>query len=396
MANKVEIYVTTPVGRMVGGSLYKGKTVNSKGEPLIFKSGPNKGQPRTEYSIGVAFAKTPGNAHWANEIGMTKVNNVLGNHAWLRPVYDLGLAAFPAGEATRAAFSWKITDGDSAEPNKNMKKPCDNEGYPGHWIIWFTSASTAPKVLSADGSQVITEPGAVKPGYYVQVLSRVTDNVGSETPGIYWSLDKVALAAYGPEISYQLSDSEAGFGGTALPPGATAAPVGVASMPAPIPGPAASLPVAALPGLAPVPVPTPPVPVPVPVAAAAPARVMTPAAIAAGYTYETFKVGHPGSPWTDDMLVAQGHMVASAPVIAPLMPVVGSAPTPSAPAPIAVVPNPAILQAPAAVPVPVTPQYRLGPAAPAGQTVESLLAQVGAAGSGWTLPLLIQHMYLAQ
>jgi len=134
----------------------------------------------------------------------------------------------------------------------------------------------------------------------------------------------------------------------------------------------------------------------VPVAAAAPARVMTPAAIAAGYTYETFKVGHPGSPWTDDMLVAQGHMVASAPVIAPLMPVVGSAPTPSAPAPIAVVPNPAILQAPAAVPVPVTPQYRLGPAAPAGQTVESLLAQVGAAGSGWTLPLLIQHMYLAQ
>jgi hypothetical protein len=390
---KASHLVTTPVGRMVGGSLYKGKTTNDKGETLIYKNGANKGQPRTEYSIGVAFAKTPGTAHWANEIGVTKVNGVLSNHAWLRPVYDLGLAAFPAGEATRAAFSWKITDGDSQEPNRKMKKPCDNEGYPGHWVIWFT-ANQAPKVLSADGSSVISEVDAVKPGYYVQVCSRVTDNVGSETPGIYWGLDMVAFAGYGPEISFGISAADAGFGGTALPAGATAAPVGVASMPAPTPVPgAAALPAPVpTPAAAVVPVPTPPVPVPV-AATAAPARVMTPAAIAAGYTYEAFKVGQPGSPWTDDLLVAQGHMFA--PVAAPLTPAVGSVPTPSAPVPIAVVPNPAILQAPAAAPLPMAPQYRLGAAAPAGQTVESLLAQV-TPGSPWTVPLLIQHMYLAQ
>ncbi len=386
---KAEIYVTTPVGRMVGGSVYTGKTRNDKDEPLLFKSGAKKGQPRTEFSIGVAFAKTPGNAHWANEVGVTKMNGVLGNHAWLRPVYDLGLAAFPAGEATRAAFSWKIIDGDSTEPNKKMKRPCDNEGYPGHWVIWFTSADGAPKVLSADGSQVIVEPDALKKGYFVQVLSRVTDNVGSETPGIYWSLDKVALAGYGPVISSQMSDAEAGFGGTALPAGATAAPVGVASMPAPLalPGAApAPVPVAAA---APAPVPAVPAPTPPVPVAAAPAYTLGIAA-PAGHTVETL-LAMPG--WTVPLLIQHQYLAAAPAALAPLTPAAGSVPAPLAPAPIAVVPNPAILQQPAAV-LPVTPPapaYRLGLAAPAGHTIETLLAM-----PGWTVPLLIQHQYLAQ
>jgi hypothetical protein len=69
---------------MIGGSLYEGKTTDNKGQPLVFKNGPNKGQPRTDYNFGVAFPKTPGATHWANE-------------PWLQAVWNLGHAAFPAG-----------------------------------------------------------------------------------------------------------------------------------------------------------------------------------------------------------------------------------------------------------------------------------------------------------
>src|SRR5437764_11094603 len=116
-----EIRFTTPVGRMIGGSLYEGKTADDKGQPYIYKTGKNKGQPYTQFNFGVAFPKTPGATHWANE-------------PWLQGVWNLGHAAFPQGQATRRDFSWKIIDGDSTEANKAMKRPCDQEGYPGHWV----------------------------------------------------------------------------------------------------------------------------------------------------------------------------------------------------------------------------------------------------------------------
>src|SRR4051812_30072480 len=114
---------TTPVGRMIGGSLYEGKSADEKGIPYAFKTGKNKGQPYSLFNFGVAFPKTPGAQHWASE-------------AWLSAVWALGHAAFPQGHAQRKDFSWKITDGDSTEANTKMKRPCDQEGYPGHWIIW--------------------------------------------------------------------------------------------------------------------------------------------------------------------------------------------------------------------------------------------------------------------
>jgi hypothetical protein len=56
-----------------------------------------------------------------------------------------------------------------------MKRPCDQEGYPGHWVIWFSSTQ-APKVTNSTGSEYLREPGAVRPAITSRcsVTSRTT------------------------------------------------------------------------------------------------------------------------------------------------------------------------------------------------------------------------------
>jgi hypothetical protein len=378
-----ELVLTTPVGRLVGGSLYNGKDTNYEGEPLVYKNGPKAGQPRLDFSFGVAFPKTPGVTHWASE-------------AWLAGVWQLGHAAFPGGEAQRRDFSWKIIDGDSTEPNKKMKRPCDQEGYPGHWIVFF-SGSQAPRIYNSNGSQLITEPGAVKLGYYVQVCGSVTDNKPSKTPGVYWNHSMVALAAYGPEITTGPDVSSAGFGqGVALPAGAsTVPPAGALTAPPPPPG-----------GAAPAPAPAVRVLVQVP---------------GAQYTIE----GCRSAGWTDEQIVAQGVATWStpaAPAPAPAAPppppappaapgaaplTVGSVPAPPGAAPIVPAPvaaNPAFTQLAAPAPgAAVAPPPPPPPAAPApaaalrqptakaeGRTRDQLLAM-----PGWTEELLVANGYLA-
>lgn len=389
-----KLSILSPVGRLVGGSLYEPRTTDSKGQPLIVKTGANAGQPRKEYSFGVAFPKTPGATHWAQE-------------AWLQPVWALAHAAFPNGEAQRRDFSWKITDGDSQEPNKKMKKPCDQVGYPGHWVIWF-SGGTAPKICNKDGSQYLTEPNAIKPGYFVQVLGNVDDNKPSESPGLYWNHQIVSLQGFGEEITFGPDAASAGFGAAALPPGASATPPagmpGVPGVPA-VPGAAPNVPGAPSVPATPSANVSPSVPVPgVPTSAVSvPARVMLPAAN--GATYEQLIANG----WTDALLVQHGMMAppaAATPAVpAPLAPV-GSVPTPSVPASTVVASTPQIPVTPnaafTAVPGMATPAVPAVPGAtvaapparvmlPAanGATYEQLIA------AGWNDTLLIQHGMMA-
>lgn len=374
MSNK-PLGITTPVGRLVGGSLYEPRTTDFDGKPLMIKTGANAGKPRVEFSFGVAIPKTPGATHWASE-------------SWGAPIWALAHAAFPAGEAQRRDFAWKITDGDSTELNKRNKRPCDAEGYKGHWVIWF-SGGTAPRVYNANGTQLILEKDAVKPGYYVQVFGNVTDNKPSQSPGLYINHSMVAFAAYGTEIQFGPDVSQAGFGqNTALPAGASLAPPpggGIPSTGAPTPPPPpGAAPAPLIPSLA---APMPPAPpAPAPVAPVAPARQMT--AAANGATYEAcIAVG-----WTDATLIANGMMLA-----APPLPV-GSVPTPVPPAPIVaappplpVTPNPAILGIPAgtvAPPPPALPGRVMLPAAGGVSYDDHIKA-------GWTDAMLIQHGKMA-
>ena len=268
---------TTPVGRLVMGSPYKGRDKDAEGKPLVAKNGPNAGQPRLDYYLAVAIPKGS-ETHW----NQTK---------WGDLIWQTGAAAFPQGQSVAPTFAWKVTDGDSAVPNKRGNKPCDREGHRGHWVLNFSS-SFPPEIYNADGSQRIQEPGAVKLGYYVQIAGNVEGNKSMSQPGVYLNHRMVALSGYGPEIVVGPDATSAGFGQAPLPSGASAVPLAAMTSP-PVAAPVTPHPgflTAALP--------------PPPAAPPAPVRVMLPAA--GGATYEAMIAAG----WTDVQLVQHGMMKA--------------------------------------------------------------------------------------
>ena len=282
---------TTPVGRLVWGSISQGRTKDNDGVPYVVKNGPNAGQPITRFDFGLAILKTPGKP-WQHE-------------AWGALIVRVATAAWPQGQWQAPTFAWKVTDGDSAVPNKAGRKPCDREGYPGHWVLAFSS-SYAPSVyeVGPHGPVLHPTPAAVKTGYYVEVAGNVAGNGAVQSPGVYLNHSMVAFRGFGPEIVSGPDVASAGFGASPLPAGASAMPA--AAMAAPPQTPYAPPVAVPPPGVAPNPAwvagaaaPPPPVAAPPP----APVRRMTPLATA---TYEAYAA----MGWTDPLLVQHGLMVA--------------------------------------------------------------------------------------
>jgi hypothetical protein len=265
-----------PAGRMVGGNLDKlFPRTEANGTPKIGKDG----QPEMQCSFGYAIPKT-GESHWSQT-------------AWGKVIYDTGTAAHP-NLVQSTAFSWKITDGDSQLPNKKGKKPADQTGYHGHWVIWF-SQGWLPKRVNADGTVALPD-GAIQPGFYIQVFGSVAGNklVPNGTPGVYLNPVAVALVGEGERIATDVDTTQVGFGGAALPVGAR--PVTAAAPQFAAPSGATYTAVVAA-------VPAPVVPNPAILQVAPPpAHVMTPKA---GATYEAFIA----QGWNDQMLREQGYMI---------------------------------------------------------------------------------------
>lgn len=329
------INITSPVGRFVAGNLYKPNTTDFDGKPLVVKTGPNAGQPRVQYFMALAIPKT-GENHWA----LTE---------WGKQIWALGHQAFPQA-AQRPDFAWKIDDGDSQIPNKKNRRPCDQEGYPGNWILKL-SGGFAPKIVIQEGNQWVEnlQPNVIKPGYYVQAAFSVDENGQQNNPGVYLNLQMIALRGYGPEINFGPNVEEAGFGAAPLPAGASpvplaatlpaAPPIGNAQYnpppPAYMPAPAAApVPVAPNPGFVqmpppggfqqappanypPPPNPTPavngpgaPMPaagaIPPPPASAAPFNAHQMTAAAGNVGYEAYRAAG----WSDAQLIANGLMLA--------------------------------------------------------------------------------------
>lgn len=327
MAQKVNI--TSPVGRIVMGSLYDPNTTDAEGKPLVVKTGPNAGQPRVNYFFALAIPKN-GEPHWAHT-------------PWGQQIWNVGNQAFP-NAAQSPAFAWKIEDGDSQIPNKKGRKPCENEGWRGHWILKF-SGGFAPKVYQQEGAGYVQvmQKDFCKPGYFVEVAFSVDGNGSQSQPGVYINHSMVCFRAYGPEISFGPDVASAGFGQSALPVGASMtppagaipmpqapaaapaayappalpgvppvpggapaplAPAGSVPMPyAPVPGAPAPIPVTPNPGFVQVPPPA-PAPMAPPPAPVIPVRQMT--ANAQGVTYEAYVAAG----WSDAQLVQNGLMLA--------------------------------------------------------------------------------------
>lgn len=287
-------------GRIVWGAPSKTKDKDKAGKPLTTKSG----QPRIKCDFGVAIPKNGTVSFWQTP--------------WGADIYGLGLASFPHlfDPATKALLpgrkiSWKVTDGDSVIPNENGRRPCDQEGYPGCWVVAFGSSFVPRCVRFENGAWVDINPDQIKTGHEVEIAGSIDSNGDAQKPGVYVNHGLVAHAGILPEIVSQGIDPSAagftpGFSGSfptpaaglpvaGLPtPGApapAAAPAPV--MASPLPSPAAPLPSAAAPaptGVAPQPgflAPGAPVP-------GAPAAPVAPAPVPAGPVM-TAKAG--GVPW---------------------------------------------------------------------------------------------------
>ena len=289
MSNREEIL--TPVGRLVQGSLYTGQTTDAENRPLVYKSGPHAGQPRVDFYFAIAIAK--GNERFWMET------------PWGTKIWAVGHAGFPNGQADAPTFAWKITDGDSTIPNRVGRKPCDREGYPGHWVLSFSSGF-APAIYTADGSERILQDKHVNLGDYIQVHGSVADNESMQQPGVYLNHDMVAFAGYGKRIVLGPDPKSVGFGGGPLPAGMSATPLDAGFNPAPVttPPPAYMAPPASISAPVSAPPPyaailTPPAPPPV-----AAARVMT--AKANGATFEQYIANG----WTEALLIQHGYLQA--------------------------------------------------------------------------------------
>lgn len=210
MAKDNALELMLPVGRLVGGSLVKAKTEDWEGRPLVVKTGPNAGQPRSTFDFAIAIPKNGVTNWWET--------------TWGQAVFAMAQKAFPGGQTQRPDFAWKITDGDSQVPNLSMKKPCDQEGYPGHWVIWLSS-SWAPRTLNGAGTATV-DPESIKLGHYVEAYVECASNGEQAKAGLYWNHRFVAHSGFGPEISVGPDPTTLGFGGKPLPAGASTVPVG--------------------------------------------------------------------------------------------------------------------------------------------------------------------------
>lgn len=201
----------TPVGRLVQGSLYEPQTTDAENKPLTIKTGLQAGQPRVEYFFSLAIPKG-GEGYWAET-------------TWGQKIWAEGHAAFPNGPANSPTFAWKITDGDSQIPNRAGKKPCDREGYPGHWVLKMTSGY-APSIVNEDGSSHILEKDHVKLGDYIQVAGTISDNGSQQQPGIFLNHSCIAFVRYGKRIATGIDPRSIGFGkDTVIPAAGSLTPI---------------------------------------------------------------------------------------------------------------------------------------------------------------------------
>ena len=196
--------ILTPVARLVSGHPMVLHPVTDKAN---VQKKMATGEPMNSLSIGLAIAK--GNeTHWNQT-------------AWGAHIHNAAAAAWPNGEYNAPTFAWKITDGDSQVPNKNGNKPCDQDGWAGHWILFMSTMFSIPcyHVGRYQAHEVIQNKDELKTGDYVRAsFNAVGNNVKGpvESPGVYINPVMIELSRAGIQIvSKNAPDATAAFGGSA-------------------------------------------------------------------------------------------------------------------------------------------------------------------------------------
>ena len=115
-------------------------------------------------------------------------------------------------------FSWKVTDGDSTEPNSNGNVPCQQEGWPGHWIVFCKTRMDVSCHYQGKYAPMerIQDENVIQCGDYCRVFVNVRANLvnGSpaKTPGIYVNPSLFELRLSGPNGQRGIKIIRAGSG----------------------------------------------------------------------------------------------------------------------------------------------------------------------------------------
>lgn len=205
----------TITGRLVQGDLYVPNDKDADGNLRTIKTGPNAGQAKASYYIGVAIPKTA--PVWYQE-------------PWGAQALAVVQQDWPRGEySQRADFAYKILDGDQKTPTG---KTLNNAA--GCWVIRLESM-VQPALWNSNATARLLEPNAIKRGYWVQVAFEYKGNGQATKPGMYANPVHVALAGYDEEIISGPDVAAAGFGNAALPSHVSKTPIGGAALPGALP-----------------------------------------------------------------------------------------------------------------------------------------------------------------
>ncbi|MDD5363387.1 MAG: DUF2815 family protein [Ignavibacteria bacterium] len=221
MKNQNAVEFISPVGRLVQGNLFKPTNTDMYGRPLLDKSG----KPRVNYFISVAIPKKDASM---NNGQLIPSKSISGGYVlnWAL-VFSVASKLFPSyfqnGKCMHPNFSFKITDGDSELPNAKGIKPKDRDGWAGCWVVRFNNGF-APKIFTKGGASAITDPNAIKAGYWIRVHGTCVGNNNMEKPGVFLNMMSIELVGYGDEIKFGDSGDAFGADPADLPEGATAIP----------------------------------------------------------------------------------------------------------------------------------------------------------------------------
>jgi hypothetical protein len=203
----------TPVGRLVQGSAFEPMTKDADGNPLTYKMGAKKDQPRVSYYMGLAIRK--------DEPGVNELIASIRNFA--RQIHPRFFD--PTGNCVLPSYSFKYIDGDSTAIDKKGRRICDHEGFPGCWIFRF-AGDFAPKCFVVKNKKAeIIDPKTIKTGHYICITGTLADNRSDQTPGVKLYPSMVQWIGYGPEIEYGPDVSVLENANRTLPAGASLTPI---------------------------------------------------------------------------------------------------------------------------------------------------------------------------
>ncbi len=180
--NEETMLVLTPRGRVVGGDVTgRYDRSDKKGNPMFKDDGVTR---KTSVFIALAIPKDD-----------PKIDGVL------KKIKEFAHEACGIPLTSRRKISYKIKDGDSQEVNTKDVAFCDNEGWPGHWIIECSSPMPwHPKILDQNSQDWV--PGEkIFRGDYVRIVLELKHNGSQDTPGIFVSPKTVQYLDEGKRIA---------------------------------------------------------------------------------------------------------------------------------------------------------------------------------------------------